>query len=169
MVYMKTMIVTLLMLPCIWLHAQDAKSLDIITPDNKNTTLTFERLTGFTAQSLDSLRIYSHTGGYRSTVKGIMGVLLKAVLANVALGEESPKVLSEYYIVCIATDGYKVVFSWNELFNTPIGDGVLVVTNIKEATNGKQEDELALLSPKDMATGRRYVKQLQTIKFFRVN
>ncbi|WP_134087864.1 hypothetical protein [Olivibacter sp. XZL3] len=85
------------------------------------------------------------------------------------MGEESPKVLSEYYIVCIAKDGYKVVFSWNELFNTPIGDSVLVVTNINEATNGEQEDDLALLSPKDMATGRRYVKQLQTIQFLRVS
>ncbi|GGG74911.1 hypothetical protein GCM10007415_03070 [Parapedobacter pyrenivorans] len=152
-----------------WLRAQNVKNIDIVTPDNKKTTLTFEKLTGVTLQSLDRLRIYNHAGEYRSTLKGVKGALLKNVLTDMALGEESPKVLSEYYIVCIATDGYKVVFSWNELFNTPIGDNVLVVTNIKEATNGKQGGELALLSPEDIATGRRYVKQLQTIRFFRVN
>lgn len=165
---MKTIIATLLVLCSVWLHAQDTKSLDIITPDNKKSTLTFEKLKGFTSLSLDSLRIYNHAGEYRSTLKGKKGALLKDVLTDVAFGEESPKVLSEYYIVCVAADGYKVVLSWNELFNTYIGESVLVVTNIKAATNGEQEDELALLSPRDIATGRRYVKQLQTINILRV-
>src|SRR5690606_37019505 len=113
------------------LRAQDRKNLDITTPENKTMTLAFEKLITFRDHSLDSLPIYNHAGKYRSTLKGIKGVRLKEVLRNIALGEESPKVLSEYYIVCVATDGYKVVFSWNELFNTPIGDAVLVVTNIK--------------------------------------
>lgn len=166
---MKAILTTFLILSGMLLHAQDAKNLDITTPDNKTTTLTFEKITAFPEQSLDSLRIYNHAGKYRSTLKGIKGVLLKEVLKNVPLGEESPKVLSEYYLVCMAADGYKVVFSWNELFNTPIGDSVLVVTNIREASGREQEDELALVSPKDIATGRRYVKQLQTVKLVRIN
>ena len=156
------------MLTGIWLRAQDAKGLDIITPDNKTTNLTFAEIEAFPAHSQDSLRIYNHAGAYRSTLKGINGVMLKDILKDIAVGEESPKVLSEYYLVCIATDGYKVVFSWNELFNTAVGDNVLVVTNINEATNGAQHDELALISSEDYATGRRYVKQLKTVKLVRV-
>ncbi|MDM8174118.1 molybdopterin-binding protein [Olivibacter sp. 47] len=165
---MKAILTTFLILSAVFLRAQDMKNLDIITPDNKKTTLTFEETATFEVHSLDSLRIYNHAGVYRSTLKAVKGILLKDILKDITFGEESPKVLSEYYIVCIATDGYKVVLSWNELFNTPIGDSVLVVTNIKAATNGEQENELALLSPKDKATGRRYVKQLQTIKILRV-
>ncbi len=40
-----------------------------------------------------------------------------------------------------ARDGYKVVLSWKELFNSPVGDQVWLVM---------------------------YVKELETIKFFRV-
>ncbi len=165
---MKTIITALLILSSALLHAQDAKNLAITTSDNKTATLTFEKIAAFPEQSVDSLRIYNHAGAYRSTLKDIKGVLLKDILKDATFGAESPKVLSEYYIVCIATDGYKVVLSWNELFNTPVGDSVLVVTNIKAASAGEQKDQLALLSAKDRATGRRYVKELRTIKILRL-
>jgi hypothetical protein len=43
----------------------------------------------------------------------VKGVLLKDILIKVEIDAETPKVLSEYYFVCIASDNYKVVFSWN--------------------------------------------------------
>lgn len=164
---MKTIITAMFILSTTWLRAQERENLTIATPDHQTTTLTFEQLTSFTVHSIDSLRIFNHAGKYRSTVKGIKGVQLKEVLSNTPLGDSSPKVLSEYYIVCIAADGYKVIFSWNELFNTSVGDSVLIVTDIKEVTDGEQENNLALLSAQDIATGRRYVKQLETIKILR--
>ncbi len=166
---MKTLLIIFSLLAGMWVHAQQMKNLNVITPDNKTTIFTFDELVSFPTHSLDSLRIINQAGMYRSTLKKIEGVLLKDVVKGIALGAESPKVLSEYYIVCMASDEYKVVLSWNELFNTPVGESVMIVTNIKEATHGEQEDGLALLSPKDIATGRRYVKQLRTIKFFRIS
>ncbi len=63
---MKTIITTLLILSYMWLHAQDAKNLDIITPDTKKTTLTFEKIGAFGAHSLDSC---AYTTTRESTVQ----------------------------------------------------------------------------------------------------
>ena len=45
-----------------------------------------------------------------------------------------------YYFTCIASDGYKVVFSWNELFNTVAGNTVYIVTS-KDHTSIEALDE----------------------------
>lgn len=165
---MKKLFSVFYLLLCMAGYAQEKMGLTLVTPIGSKT-ISLEELQALKTHSLDSQVIYNHAGEYRSTLKNIKGTVLRDILREIPLGEESPKVLSEYYIVCIAEDGYKVVFSWNELFNSPTGDSVLVVLNIKEASNGRQEDRLALLSPHDYATGRRYVKQLETIIFLRID
>lgn len=148
--------------------AQNTRELRIVTPATEKV-VSIRELGGLKSHLLDSVRIYNHAGVYRSTLQGITGVSLKDVLKDIPLGEESPKVLSRYYIVCGAEDGYQVVLSWNEVFNTPVGDSVLVVTGIKNRGSEGDTGSLALLSPKDYATGRRYVKQLNRITVLRVD
>ncbi len=84
------------------------------------------------------------------------------------LNEEKPKLFSEYYFTCIATDGYKVVFSWNELFNTEVGHKVMIISEAGGKRTEDLDDHIAIISPLDKATGRRYVKKLQEIKVERV-
>ncbi len=91
--------------------------------------------------------------------------MLKDVLSKISFKEKSPKVLSEYYITCIAEDGYKVVFSWNEIFNKTVGNHVLIIPE----TESRPENGISTLSPTDFATGRRYVKKLKTIQLKNVN
>ena len=104
----------------------------------------------------------------KRAIKNIKGVLLKDVLEKAGLNEEKPKLFSEFYFTCIATDGYKVVYSWNELFNTDIGAQVLVITEEDGKKADAINDHIAILSPLDKATGRRYVQNLQEIKVERV-
>jgi hypothetical protein len=80
----------------------------------------------------------------------------------------SPKILSEFYMVCIASDNYKVVFSWNELFNTEVGKHVIIITGENGKTGMELGDRIALLSSADDATGRRFVKGLKKIIVERV-
>jgi len=136
-----------------------SKSFEIINPDNEKTIVTVADLLKYSKHTIDSIQITNHLKEYRSTIKNIQGVLLKDVLSKVSFKEKSPKVLSEYYIVCVAEDGYKVVFSWNEIFNTSVGDSVLIIPEIE----GRPKDGISTLSPSDFATGRRYVKTLKTI------
>jgi len=150
------------------LTAQVGKTLTIQTPAGKPVTVNYADLKNYKMYTIDSLQILNHLKEYKSTLKNIKGVLLKDVLSKTQFGEESPKVLSEYYITCIADDNYKVVFSWNELFNTATGDHVFIVTNVNGKPSTDQNTGMFLVSSTDAATGRRYVKNLKTIKIERV-
>ncbi|MCS4226286.1 molybdopterin-binding protein [Sphingobacterium sp. BIGb0165] len=154
---------------CIVLYAQQPTGLVITVLGKQQASMSLDQIKQVPGHTVvDSLRIYNHTGAYRSTLKNIQGRLLRDLLKEIPFGADSPKILSEYYLVCEANDGYKVVFSWNELFNTAIGDQTILVTNIEQASNGKEKDPFALLSAADLATGRRYVKGLRYIHIRRI-
>ena len=129
----------------------------------KVETIDIAKLSGYTQVHQDSLRIYTHDMQPKGLMKNINGVLLKDILSAIPFNNENPKSLSEYYIECEATDGYKVLFSWNEIFNSETGKHVMIITN-KNGTNASRlDDHIALISPTDQATGRRYVKWLNRI------
>jgi hypothetical protein len=129
----------------------------------KAETIGASELSGFRKVHLDSLRIYTHDMQPKGLMKNIQGVLLKDILSGITFNNENPKVLSQYYIECQATDGYSVVFSWNEIFNSETGNHVMIVTDKNGTELGQLDDRIALISPTDQATGRRYVKWLNRI------
>ena len=81
---------------------------------------------------------------------------------------ENHKVLNEYYFVCIASDDYKVVFSWNEIFNNAAGKSVYIITGQDGNWAYVLDNRIALVSSKDHRTGRGYVKGLQKIVIERI-
>ena len=76
--------------------------------------------------------------------------------------------LRKTIVVATASDGYKAVFSWAELFNTAIGDGVLIVYERDGKPLGDDEGRIALVSLKDTRPGPRHVKWLATVDVIRV-
>lgn len=108
--------------------------------------------------------ITNHLGERKSEATGLKGVLLKDVLQSVEINSESPKVLSEYYFVCKANDGYTVVYSWNELFNTATGNSAYIVTEKDGRSMADMSDAILMISRNDLATGRRHLKSLTTIE-----
>jgi DMSO/TMAO reductase YedYZ molybdopterin-dependent catalytic subunit len=142
----------------------------IVSGEIKNTlTVTLNDLKNFKSQAISDLLITNHLGEQKSEAKGLRGVLLKSVLGNVDINAESAKVLSEYYFVCKATDGYTVVFSWNELFNTMVGESTFIITEKEGKPIDKLNDAIMLLTPSDFKTGRRHVKALTTIEVRRAD
>ena len=148
--------------------AQVTKTITVEGAIAKPLVIKFDDLKAFKSRSIDSLQILNHKQEYKSTLKGIKGVLLKDVLAKAEFSVNSPKVLSEFYLVCIADDGYKVVFSWNELFNSPTGDQILVVNEVNGVSSISQKEGIILLTPTDKATGRRYVKNFSKVSIQQV-
>jgi hypothetical protein len=73
---------------------------------------------GFNTKTIDSIVIMNHMMERKGVIKNVHGVLLRDILEKAEIEADSPRVLSEYYIECVATDNYKVVFSWNEVFNS---------------------------------------------------
>jgi hypothetical protein len=113
--------------------------------------------------------ITNHIGDARGTAKSLKGALLKDVLQKVEIDAESPKVLSEYYFVCKASDGYTVVFSWNEIFNTSTGDNVFIITEKEGKPWNDLPESVLMISTKDFKTGRRHVKSLAAVEVLRTS
>ena len=134
----------------------------------KTIVLDLDDIKKFNTVSLDSVRITNHLMEYRKTIKNIKGVLLKDILNKIEFDVSSPKLMSEFYIICMASDNYKVVFSWNEIFNSDLGKQAMIIVAGDGMTIENRDDRIALLSPSDHATGRRYVKGLQKIIIQRV-
>ncbi|MBS1505662.1 MAG: TonB family protein [Bacteroidetes bacterium] len=117
--------------------------------------------------NVGDLVITNHLGEKKSEAKGLKGILLKEILQTAEIKSESPKVLSEYYFVFTATDGYKVVYSWNELFNTSVGESVFLITEKNGKPVTEMDDAMLVVSTKDFKTGRRNVKGLTSIAVMR--
>lgn len=150
------------------LNAQASKTIEVSGDIMKPVIIKFSDLKNFQTHNVDSLRIYNHKMEYKSTLRNIKGVLLKDALAEVQYKTESPKLLSEFYLVCIADDGYKVVFSWNEIYNSGNGNQTLLVTKLNGIEASKLKENMMLITPTDKATGRRYVKNLSKILIHQV-
>jgi hypothetical protein len=58
--------------------------------------------------------------------------------------------------------------SWNEIFNSNTGNSVYILTEQDGKPASALDNRIALVSPKDQMTGRRYVKSLQKIVIERV-
>lgn len=134
----------------------------------KEITISLADLSSYKSYTIDSIVITNHLGERKSTLKKVKGVLLKDILEKTEIDAEIPKVLSEYYFVCIASDNYKVVFSWNEIFNNASGQSIYIITEQDGKPASTLDNRIALISSKDQMTGRRYVKGLQKIIVGRV-
>ncbi len=134
----------------------------------KAMTVSLSNLSSYKTYAVDSIVITNHLGERKSSMSKVKGVLLKDLLDKVEIDAENHKVLGEYYFVCIASDNYKVVFSWNELFNNDIGKSVYIITSQDGEWAYRLDNRIAMISVKDQMTGRRYIKGLQKIIVERV-
>jgi hypothetical protein len=117
---------------------------------------------------ISDIIITNHLGEKKSEIKNLKGVLLKTILQKALLPCESPKQLSEFYFVLTACDGYKVIYSWNELFNTQTGNFTYLVTSKNNIDMGAMNESILVLTTSDFTTGRRYLKGLSSITINRV-
>lgn len=95
-------------------------------------------------------------------VRHYTGCLLRDVLAAAKPIENKPRDLRRSYVLATASDGYEVVFSWAELFVSPVGDNVFVVYARDGAPLADAEGRIALIVTTDRRPVR-HVKWLQTL------
>jgi DMSO/TMAO reductase YedYZ molybdopterin-dependent catalytic subunit len=100
--------------------------------------------------------------------RGYAGARLVDLLAEADIRRDAPHALRRSYIVATASDGYQVVFSWGELFNTPVGREVLVAVEHDGAPLRDGEGRFALVSFADERLGPRHVKWLSRIEVRRL-
>ena len=108
--------------------------------------------------------IFNHNGEVKDTLTGMSGVPLKTLLASIIYVYDKPKFLNEFYFVFIASDGYRVVFSWNEIYNTETGNNFFIVTEMEGKKLYDVDQRIIFISTADLKTGRRYIKGLEKIE-----
>ncbi len=55
------------------------------------------------------------------------------------------------YIVATTSDNYKAIFSWNEIFNSPLRDSILVFYEKNGVKLDEYGGDIALISAKDLS------------------
>jgi len=129
--------------------------------------LSVDDLKGLPVQRVDDVRSVRDSGGgalAAETVRHYTGCLLRDVLDRAKPVEKKRLDLRKSVVIATASDGYRVVFSWAELYLSPIGEGALVIYERDAAPLGDDEGRIALVSLKDTRPGPRHVKWLQSVE-----
>lgn len=127
------------------------------------SVITLDSLKQYPVKTIGDLNITDHTGTFKHKDDELKGVLLKDVLSHTKFKTTSPKFLSRFYFVCTGADGYKVVYSWNEIYNTVVGDHVFIIMEKNGIKIDKMPESIQMTSANDFKTGRRYLHNLDKI------
>jgi cytochrome c551/c552 len=125
--------------------------------------LGIEELRQFPAKDLREIAVVSQSPAAAGKTENLKGVSLGALLNKAKMlspGNDMRKIS----IVVKSGDGHLISFSWCELFNSPIGDGVLVYFEKDGKPLGDDEGRLALMSTKDTHLLGRHVRWLKGVE-----
>jgi len=134
---------------------------------NASLTLTVDDLRVIAVHSARDLPAAA-SGALAEPYREYSGVLLTEVLDKAGLRSDRKDDWRRLYVVATASDGYKAVFSWGELFNSRIGRGAMVVFERKGKPLDDSEGRIALVSTEDDRIGPRHVKWLKRIEVRRI-
>lgn len=130
----------------------------------QSLALTVEELRKFPLHDNGDVALVCQTGANVGKVEPFKGVRLVDILTHAVIIAPHHNDVKKMAIIAKASDGYQVVFSWTELFNSPIGDGVMVLFEKEGQPLKDDQGRIALISTKDTRTGPRHVKWLQEIE-----
>jgi hypothetical protein len=134
----------------------------------KPITIPFSKILQEKTTVIGTFTVNNHLGEFKQEYKNVKGVALLDLMKDVKITSPSPKLLSEYYFIFKGSDGYSVVFSWNEIFNTDVGKTIFIVTESNNKSQSEGTERILLISTKDYKTGRRHVKGLKTVEVKRI-
>ena len=131
-------------------------------------SFSYEQLLGRPRVTVDGFVVYCGSGRVKDVPRALAGVLLRDLLdeTRVILDDHEDPNLT--YIVATGKDGYRALFSWHELWNGPVGDGVMVVLEKDGKPLGADEGKLCLVSSKDERPGPRRIRYLASVDVRRI-
>lgn len=125
-------------------------------------TFSLEQLLRFPLLDLGEVNT-SCSSKSKEMTPGVKGILLKSVLDSVAFKYTRAKDLGSFYFKFVSADGYILVFSFGEIYNTETGNHLYLVTQMNGKSLQEMENGILLLSPTDLRTGSRNMKWLKEI------
>jgi len=121
-------------------------------------------LKAFPPSQVSDTPLVCQSGAKVGQLENIKGVLLRDVLEKAVVVSKNHNDVKKTVVIAKASDGYKVVFSWSELFNSPLGEGVIVFFEKDGQALDDDEGRIALVSTQDIRTGPRHVKWLKGVE-----
>lgn len=125
-------------------------------------TITLADLKKYNSITLQNINT-SCTAKQKEVAKEVKAVLLKDIMDSIAFEYESPRILNEFYFKFVASDGYTIVYSFNEIYNTQTGNNMYIVTEKDGKDISEMENRILLLTTSDIKTGKRNIKGLANI------
>jgi len=114
--------------------------------------------------AMGNVPLICQSGANMGKLEHFKGVTLREILDKAVVVAPGHNDTKKMIIIAGASDGYKVVYSWTEVFNSPVGEGVMVFYEKDGQPLGDDEGRIAMVSTKDLRTGPRHVKWLQSIE-----
>lgn len=157
---------TLLLLCCCWMGLAQAAEPVLLQVGG----MVQQRL-ALTAADLRALPQKDYTEKRSVIVEGrevtqsvvMRGIPLRALLDQAGLASDRHSV-RRAYVLLTAQDGYKTVFSWGELYNSRLGDDVLVLLRHGDDDLLARDGFPSLRSLQDVRPGPRHVRWLTSVE-----
>lgn len=133
----------------------------LIEENNKTVSvISIDQLDSLPAKSIGDISTLNHKGETKSIRKNVKGILLKDVLRQTTLNASKLKELFKFYFVLEATDHYKAVLSYNEIFNA---DNIFLITESNGVVIRQSNDRIEILSLNKPGAGHIYIKGLMKL------
>jgi cytochrome c551/c552 len=126
--------------------------------------LSVDDLRNFPAQEVKEITLVSESPATAGRLETFRGVPLRTLIEKAKLVTPGRNDLKKTIFIAAASDDYAVVFTWSEVFNTEVGDGVLVYFEKDGRPLSEAEGRIAMLSAKDIHRGARHVRWLKSIE-----
>lgn len=94
---------------------------------------------------------------------GVKAILLKEVMDSVAFSYTNSHSLNSFYFKFVAADGYTLVYSFGEIFNSETGNHLYLVMEKEGKPITSMENRILLLTTSDLKQGSRNMKWLEKI------
>lgn len=108
------------------------------------------------------------SGEPKGSIPRCRGVRLTDIINKAEVITAGHNDTKKMYLEVVAEDGYCTVFSWQELFNTSVGEGVMVILEKDNQKIYEKHGGVDLFSSCDFLTGPRYVKKLESINIIMI-
>jgi hypothetical protein len=129
----------------------------------RGSVITMDSLKQYTLSTIGDINVTNHLGDFKHKDDQLKGVLLTDILSHTLFDVKGPKLLSTLYFQCVGADDYKVVYSWNELYNTEVGKHVFIIMEKNGVKAADMKESLQMTSMMDIKTGRRYLHNLDKV------
>ncbi|MDR3763540.1 MAG: molybdopterin-dependent oxidoreductase [Acidobacteriota bacterium] len=131
---------------------------------NHPLTLTADDLRGMEMTEVNNVGLICGSGRHDGIVKSYRGVRLTAVLERAEVKmkfHDSPNYL---YVTVVSSDHHWAIFSYQELFNSAVGEQAVVIVERDGQPLDEKEGEIAFISANDVRPGPRRLRYLSHIQ-----